>query len=226
LFLDEIGDMPLQFQAKLLRALQEREVRPVGATHASPVDVRIISATNRNLEDAIRNKAFRPDLYYRLNVVTLEVPALGARRQDIGLLAEHFLKQCDANMRFSSEAVELLLAADWPGNVRQLRNVVEQCVTLTQGPLIPAVLVERALQTKVRTLQSFKQARERFELDYLAQILTSTAGNVAMAARLAGRNRTEFYTLLRKHGLEPKLFRRAPDATATTMRLTRSDDEA
>jgi two-component system response regulator GlrR len=216
LFLDEIGDMPLQFQAKLLRMLQEEEIRPVGSTEAVGVDVRIISATHQNLENAIAEKTFRQDLYYRLNVVTLEIPPLARRRQDIPLLADHFLARARTDRHspavevsgFAKDAMELLMSAAWPGNIRQLRNVVDQCVVLATAPLIPASLVERALRRKEKAFLPFAEARDRFEFDYLAQLLEMTEGNVAQAARLAERNRSEFYKLLRKHALEPEFFRR------------------
>jgi two-component system response regulator GlrR len=220
LFLDEIGDMPLAFQAKLLRMLQQREVRAVGSTQTHPVDVRIISATHQDLEAAIANKTFREDLYYRLNVVTLEIPPLEQRREDIPLLADHLLVRARSDAQntlvnvsgFSKEAMELMMAAPWPGNVRQLRNVVDQCVVLATAPLIPASLVERALRRKEKTFLPFAEARDHFEFDYLTQLLEMTEGNVAQAARLAGRNRSEFYKLLHKHDLQPELFRRGDGA--------------
>ena len=216
LFLDEIGDMPLPFQAKLLRMLQEKEIRPVGATEALPVDVRVISATHQDLEAAIAAHTFREDLYYRLNVVTLELPPLAERREDIPLLADHLLGLARAEARngvadvtgFSKEAMELMIAAPWPGNIRQLRNVVDQCVVLSTTSLIPASLVERALRRKEKAFLPFAEARDNFELDYLTHLLEMTEGNVAQAARLAERNRSEFYKLLRRHKLEPELFRR------------------
>lgn len=212
LFLDEIADMPLASQAKLLRALQEREVRPVGSTKTVSVDVRIISATRRDLEDTVRRGSFREDLYYRLNVVTLELPPLADRREDIPLLATHFLKLVRERTNkeitgFSPEAMELLLSAAWPGNVRQLQNVVEQTVALSTTPIIPASLVQKALRYKSSDIPSFAQARDHFEREYLAQLLQITKGNVSNAARLAQRNRTEFYKLLRRHHIDPGLFR-------------------
>jgi two-component system response regulator GlrR len=219
LFLDEIGDMPLPFQAKLLRMLQEREIRPVGSTEALAVDIRVISATHQNLENAIAGKTFRDDLYYRLNVVTLEIPPLDKRREDIPLLAEFFLhraRERSSNAAvgvsgFSRQAMEMMMSASWPGNIRQLQNVVDQCVVLTTSPLIPASLVERALRLKEKALLPFAEARDRFEFGYLTQLLEMTEGNVAQAARLAERNRSEFYKLLRKHALEPELFRNRED---------------
>ena len=217
LLLDEIGDMPLAFQAKLLRALQEREVRPVGATEAVSVDVRVIASSHQDLELAVSERRFREDLYYRVNVVTLEIPALAARREDIPVLAAHFLNSVRAKLSdtavavtgFSAEAVELLVSAPWPGNIRQLRNVVEQCVVLANTPLIPATLVQTALRSKPREFLPFAQARDHFEFEYLVNLLQMTQGNVAQAARLAERNRSEFYKLLRKHELNPQAFRDA-----------------
>jgi len=211
-FLDEIADMPLASQAKLLRVLQEKEVRPVGSTKTVPVDVRIVSATRRNLEQAVAEGGFREDLYYRLNVVTLELPPLAERREDIPLLVAHFLEQVRERTgkdvkSFSPEAMELLLGAAWPGNVRQLQNVVEQTVALATTPIIPASLVQKALRYKPGDVPSFSEARDHFEREYLAQLLQMTKGNVSTAARIAHRNRTEFYKLLRRHHIDPESFR-------------------
>ena len=216
LFLDEVGDMPLGFQAKLLRAVQEKEVRPVGSTQSYPADVRIVCATNSNLEDAVTSGKFREDLYYRLNVVMLELPPLSDRREDIPLLANHFLVSLRERgyknvKRFSPEAMELLVGAPWPGNVRQLLNVVEQSVVLSTTPIIPASLVQRALRGKTGEIIPLAEAQGRFERDYLIRVLQITQGNVSQAARLARRNRTEFYKLLHRHHLEPVLFRKRED---------------
>jgi two-component system response regulator GlrR len=213
LFLDEIGDMPLSFQVKLLRVLQERTVRPVGSTQATPIDVRVISATHRDLDELRKASAFREDLYYRLNVVTLELPSLVDRREDIPLLANHFLKTLeDAGKKrvsgFAPDAMEVLLSAPWPGNVRQLYNVVEQAVAFTTTTTIPASLVQRALRDEAQCeMPAFADARSRFERDYLTQLLQITNGNVSQAARIAKRNRTEFYKLLHKHHLNPSQFK-------------------
>jgi len=212
LFLDEIGDMPLGVQAKVLRTLQDKAVRPVGAIEPIQTDVRLISATHRDLEKAIANQEFRQDLYYRLNVVLLEMPPLRERREDIPLLANHFLteesRRNDKRMRgFSADGMEALLSAAWPGNVRQLRNVVEHCVVLSTVPLVTQELVSRALRERPHELLPLSEAKERFERDYLVHLLQITDGNVAQAARLAHRNRSEFYKLLHRHQLEPELFR-------------------
>jgi len=216
LFLDEIGDMPLPLQVKLLRVLQERAVRPVGATRARPVDVRIISATHRDLDAAMHEGSFREDLYYRLNVVRLTLPSLDARREDIPLLAGHFIRSLSEKYGktihgFAPEALEMLVAAAWPGNVRQLYNVVEQVCALTTTPLIAATLVQRALRTPSVEVLTYAEARQRFEREYLTQVLKLTGGNVTDAARLADRNRTEFYRLLQRHTLTPAMFRLADE---------------
>jgi len=216
-FLDEIGDMPPPLQVKLLRVLQEGEVRPVGATETRPVDVRILSATHRNLEEAIASGEFREDLYYRLNVVTLTLPPLRERREDIPLLARHFLAALTEKYRrrihgFAPDALDMLAAADWPGNIRQLHNVLEQCVALCTTSTIPASLVARALRDKPAEIQPLAEARSAFERDYLITLLKLTRGQVSEVARLAGRNRTEVYRLLQRHGLTPALFKDRDDS--------------
>jgi len=214
LFLDEIGDMPLALQVKLLRVLQERELRPVGATRNIPVDVRIISATHRDLDAEMQAGNFREDLYYRLNVVSLEIPSLANRREDIPLLVNAFLKDLCTKYHkkvrgFAPDAMERLVSAAWPGNVRQLYNVVEQTVTLSTTPMISDMLVQSALHDAPANILPFADARRRFEKDYLARLLQTTGGNVSQAARLAKRNRTEFYKLLHRHRIDPSLFKAA-----------------
>ena len=214
LFLDEVGDMPLPLQVKLLRALEERKIRPVGSHESFDVDVRVISATHRKLEERIASGEFREDLYYRLNVVKLYIPALAERREDIPLLANHFLTRLAERYRrghlgFSPEAMQLLVSAPWPGNVRQLLNVIEQAVALASTEVIPESLVRQALDVADTALTPLDEARKAFERDYLVRILKITGGNVTKAARLAGRNRTEFYRLLERHSLEPGMFKAA-----------------
>jgi two-component system, NtrC family, response regulator GlrR len=214
LFLDEIGDMPLPLQVKLLRALEERKIRPVGSHESFDVDVRLIAATHRKLEERIASGEFREDLYYRLNVVKLYIPPLAERREDIPLLANAFLTRLGTRYRrgplaYSPEAMQLLVSAPWPGNVRQLLNVVEQAVALAATEVIPESLVRQALDAGDTALTPLDEARRAFERDYLVRILKITGGNVTKAARLAGRNRTEFYRLLERHALEPSLFKAA-----------------
>ncbi|MCQ4096167.1 two-component system response regulator GlrR [Erwinia persicina] len=212
LFLDEIGDMPQALQVKLLRVLQERRVRPLGSNRDLDIDVRIISATHRDLPKAMEKKEFREDLFYRLNVVNLKIPALHERAEDIPLLANHLLKQSAERHKpfvrsFSTDAMRRLMAAAWPGNVRQLVNVIEQCVALTSAPVIGEALVEQALAGENTALPTFAEARNQFELNYLRKLLQMTRGNVTNAARLAGRNRTEFYKLLSRHELDAADFK-------------------
>jgi two-component system response regulator GlrR len=214
MFLDEIGDMPLGLQVKLLRVLQDLQVRPVGATKSVAVDTRIISATHNKLDELVRAGEFREDLYYRLNVVPLHMPSLAERREDIPLLLDHFLQRHAAKhgtrvRRFDAEALEYLTAAAWPGNIRQLANAVELCATLTKGDVIPAVMAQRALREKPGRIQPLKEARDAFERRYLVSVMRVANGNVATAARMAGRNRTEFYKLLGFHGIDVASFKTA-----------------
>ncbi len=216
-FLDEIGDMPPPLQVKLLRVLQEGEVRPVGSTETRAVDVRILSATHRNLEEAIVSGEFREDLYYRLNVVNLALPPLRERREDIPLLAQHFLAALTEKYHrrihgFAPDALDMLVAADWPGNIRQLHNVLEQCCALCTTATIPATLVGRALRDRPAEIPPLAEARTAFERDYLITLLKLTRGQVSEVARLAGRNRTEVYRLLQRHDLTPALFKDRDEA--------------
>jgi two-component system response regulator GlrR len=205
LFLDEIGDMPRSLQSKLLRVLEDGLVRPVGSTQEFSVDVRLISATHRDLDAAVRDGTFRTDLYYRLNIVKLTLPPLRERREDIPLLAQHFLDEfCTADDKkvYAPEAMELLLRARWDGNVRELKNVVERNVALSTATVISAGQVSTALEEDIPSLPSFDEARDAFTRDYLVQLLKITGGNVAQAARLAQRNRTDFYKLMQRHGVD------------------------
>ncbi len=221
LFLDEIGDMPLALQVKLLRAIEERAIRPVGTSETVPVDVRIVCATHRKLEERVAAGEFREDLFYRLNVVKLALPSLEERREDVPLLAQHFLARLAERygrrrLAFSPEAMEALVAAHWPGNVRQLLNAVEQTVALATTEVIPESLVRQAIDAGQNYRRTLDEARKGFERDYLVRILKVTAGNVTQAARLAGRNRTEFYRLLERHALEPSMFKPRANAAAAS----------
>jgi two-component system response regulator GlrR len=211
LLLDEIGDMPMRLQVKLLRVLQENAIRPLGATDAVPVNVRVISATHRDVQQLLAGGQFREDLYYRLNVVHIDLPPLRKRREDIPLLVAHFLaeiaRESGTRKIYAPEAVELLATTDWPGNIRQLQNVVRQNCALASTPIIPAELVQQALGGAQGKLPSFDEARDEFTRSYLSQILQITGGNVSQAARLAKRNRTDFYKLLGRHQLVPDDFK-------------------
>ncbi len=212
-FLDEIGDMPSDLQVKLLRVLQEREIRPVGEVRTIKVDVRVMSATHRDLKERVGEGSFREDLFYRLNVVGLKLPPLSDRREDIPLLVNSYLKTLHGNGAprrvYAPEAMELLVAADWPGNVRQLFNVVEQNVALCPSSVIGASFLQKSLglAPSQRSVRSFDEARAEFSRNYLRELLEITQGNVTQAARLADRNRTDFYKLLNRHEVNPALFK-------------------
>ncbi len=212
LFLDEIGDMPVPLQVKLLRVLQERKIRPLGSNRDVDINVRILSATHRDLPKAMQRGEFREDLFYRLNVVSLKIPALYERAEDIPLLANHLLRQAAERHKpfvrsFSTDAMKCLMAASWPGNVRQLVNVIEQCVALSPAPVISEALIQQALEGENTVLPTFVEARSQFELNYLRKLLQIAKGNVTHAARMAGRNRTEFYKLLARHELDASDFK-------------------
>lgn len=212
LFLDEIGDMPMSLQVKLLRALQEQQIRPVGSSQSVNIDVRVISATHKDLQQAMHEHQFREDLYYRLNVVNFTLPPLQDRSDDIPLLARELLRQSAAKHQvnvivFSDDAIQLLVTSNWPGNVRQLVNVIEQCVALAETTIIPKHLVEQALSANRSTWPNLSDARDAFEHTYLRKLLNMTDGNVTRAAFLAGRNRSDLHKLLKKHELDAANFR-------------------
>lgn len=228
LFLDEIGDMPLPLQVKLLRALQERLIRPVGSVNSIEIDVRVISATHRNLDQAMLSGDFREDLYYRLNVVNIDLPPLRERPEDIPVLARHFLnnaaRQHNRKVRnISPGALHLLAQAAWPGNVRQLQNVIEKVVALSTSPVISEGLVSNALSNQELVIPSFNEARADFEKRYLIKLMQVTEGNVTHAARIAQRNRTDFYKLLNRHDIEAASFKPGhEDKSRTTSRAKAS----
>lgn len=208
LFLDEIGETPLAVQVKLLRALQEREVQEVGALHPTKVDVRIITATNRDLAQAVRAGMFREDLYYRIQVVPIAVPPLRERRDDIPPLAQHFLRQSAQRSNkevrgFLPDALRQLILNPWAGNVRELENVVEKAVIMATQDMITADLLPAAPASSDGQLKSLTEAKGDFERQYLKEVLQAAGGNISRAAQIAGRYRADFYKLLRRHGLHP-----------------------
>jgi two-component system response regulator GlrR len=213
LLLDEIGDMPLNLQAKLLRVLQEKRVRRVGDTKEFDIDVRIISATHRNLLAAIEANQFREDLFYRLNVVNLHLPSLRERMEDIGFLSTHLLQKIarregQAEKKLAPQALERLLDYDWPGNVRQLENVLEQAFALSRGSVISDTLVNNALpNSQQRAIAPLSDAKRDFERDYVIELLRSTEGQVTLAAKLAGRNRSDFYKIISRHRIDVDRFK-------------------
>jgi two-component system, NtrC family, response regulator GlrR len=209
--LEEVADLPLPLQAKLARALQENRVRPAGTDQTQPVNARVMATTRQDLTQLMVQGKFREDLYYRLNVVHIDVPALNRRREDIPLLVAHFLEQIAAETGarkiYAPEAVEFLATAEWPGNIRQLQAVVRQNATIAQTSVISAEIAEQAVGAGASGLPSYDAARDEFTRNYLVQILQITGGNVSQAARLAKRNRTDFYKLLARHQLSPEEFK-------------------
>jgi DNA-binding NtrC family response regulator len=211
LFLDEIGEIPLNVQAKLLRALQNKEIRPVGASNTVPVDIRVISATHRDLADMVSTGAFRADLYYRLNVVRVDIPPLRDRSEDIPLLVHHFLdKHRTANSRvegIEDEALEVLVESEWPGNVRELENVIESAFALAPGPRLRVADLPRTRRLVTRrsdpTLAGIPTSLEAYECSVLERALRESGGDASAAASLLGIGRSTFYRKLAKHGLTP-----------------------
>jgi two-component system response regulator GlrR len=208
LFLDEIGEMPLAMQVKLLRAVQEREVREVGSENTTKVDVRIIAATNKDLGEAVKQGTFRNDLYYRISVVPLFIPPLRDRRDDIPLLAQHFLKlsvkRANKDVKgFTPAALNRLMANPWPGNVRELENVVEKAVVMSRQDMLTPDLLPAVGVSHETSLKPLTEAKEEFERTYLKNVLQLTGGNISRAAQFAGRYRADFYKMLRKYGLHP-----------------------
>ena len=215
LFLDEIGDMSLSIQAKLLRALQERQFYPVGSEEPIEVDVRVIVATQKDLEGHVKQGLFREDLFYRIHVIPIYLPPLRERKEDIPLLLEHFLKKISQQMKkevkgFTSQAMQKLMLYEWPGNVRELENTVEYAVVMTQQDIIAEDFI---LQTggviTQEPLKPLKEARDAYEKSYLIHLLEISEGNVSKAAKLAGKYRADFYDLLKKHNLKVTNFKKS-----------------
>jgi len=225
-FLDEIGELPLDLQAKLLRALQEKEVRPVGATHAVPISARVLAATNRDLTAMVAQGLFRKDLYFRLNVVNLKIPPLRERREDIAVLAEFFLERVQRESgkmhNFSEDAVRLLTEYDWPGNVRELQHAVERTCAMSSGPVLHMVDLPTQLQDfrvhREQDVASANQAREAapashanageavvsiadMEKQAILGTIRQLHGDKLMAARLLGIGKTTLYRKLKEYGL-------------------------
>lgn len=212
IFLDEIGDMSLPLQAKLLRVLQERQFYPLGSKNPIKVDVRVVCATNKHLEDEVKKGEFREDLYYRIHVIPVEIPPLRERKEDIPLLVEHFLKKLKKIMHknlkgFTPQAMQKLMVYEWPGNVRELENTIEYAAVMAQEEMIKEDLILNTNEDSVETLKTLKEARDSFEKEYLTKLLKFTGGNVSRAAKLADRYRADFYNILKKHEINPKDFK-------------------
>ncbi|MGB0989177.1 MAG: sigma 54-interacting transcriptional regulator, partial [Pseudoalteromonas spongiae] len=190
-------------QVKLLRVLQEKKVRPVGSQVEQEVDIRVVSASHKNIVQAVKDNQFREDLYYRLNVVSITLPSLKERLDDIPLLATRFLaKLTDDAKQFNPQSITRMLSYDWPGNVRQLHNIVEHCIAISAGNIITEDVVANALPDSDETHNAFvglNEAKRQFEYDYIQKVLALSGGNVSEAAKLAQRNRSDFYKLMKKH---------------------------
>ncbi len=210
LFLDEIGETTPSFQSKLLRVLEEGYFYPLGSTEQVKVDVRILSATNKILEEEIKEKKFREDLYFRLNVVKVKIPPLRERREDIPLLIEHFIKKYsekyNKNIKgFSEEAMKIFNEYEWPGNVRELENTIERAVILSKGEIIDReIFIEKTFKETISEdfITNYEEAKNKFEKDYFLRLLKITGGNVSKAAEIAGITRQNLYLKFQKLGID------------------------
>jgi len=212
-FLDEISEMPVSMQSKLLRVLEEREFYPLGGNKTISVDTRIITASNRTLEDEVNKGRFREDLYYRIHVICIKLPPLRERKEDIPLLTEHFLRKHTREMKkdikgISATALKKLLNHSWPGNVRELENTVESAVALATGDQIGDDLILPNLETPDGSIKPLKEARDDFHKTYLMHLIEFARGNVSLAAKLAGKYRADLYDLLKKYQLNPDDYRK------------------
>jgi two-component system response regulator GlrR len=212
-FLDEISEMPLSMQVKLLRVMQEKEFFPVGGRNTIKMDIRFIATTNKNLKEEVKNGNFREDLFYRIHVIDIHLPPLRERQGDVPVLSHYFLDKLSKEMNkeitgFSAAALQKLMLHSWPGNVRELQNTVESAVAMATENIISDDLILPALKAEVNNLKPLKDAKENFEKNYLLQLIELTEGNMAQAARLAGKYRADLYDLLKKYDLKPSNFRK------------------
>jgi two-component system response regulator GlrR len=211
-FLDEISEMSLAMQAKILRALEEKEFYPVGSRQTIKVDARIIAASNKNLEQEVEKGRFREDLFYRIHVIPIKLPPLQERKEDIPLLSRHFLQKYSKEMGkdvngFSINAMQKLMSYPWPGNIRELENTIECAVAMTKRNIITQDFILPSQESNPEGLISFKDAKENFEKNYLIQLFELTRGNVSKAAKLAGKYRADVYELIKKYNLKITDFR-------------------
>ena len=212
LFLDEISELSSAMQAKLLRVLETKEFHPLGSEKVVKVDVRIIVASNKNLEEEVEKGTFRKDLFYRIHVIPIKLPPLREKKEDILLLAKYFLQKCTKKMKkdikgLSASASQKLMLHHWPGNVRELENTIERAVAMSIKDVITEDMILPTQEIEKKGLQPLKNAKEDFEKDYLVQLIGLTQGNVTQAAKLAGKYRADLYELLKKHNLKPTDFR-------------------
>jgi two-component system response regulator GlrR len=213
IFLDEIGDMPLSIQAKFLRVLQERQFYPVGGERPLEVDVRVIVATNQNIEELVSQGLFREDLYYRIHVIPVVLPPLRERKEDISHLVDHFLKKFCGQMGkkikgLTPQAMQRLMLHDWPGNIRELENTIEYAVAMSDREVINEDIILPTTKVPDEPIKPLKEAREAFEKGYLTKLLELTKGNVSSASTMAGKYRADFYNLLKKYEINPTEFKK------------------
>ena len=210
-FLDEVGELPVDLQAKMLRALQEKEIRPVGGTKQVPINVRILAATNRDLDHAVSDGSFRRDLYFRLNVLSLRIPPLRERRQDIPLLATNVLErvsQASGRTReLSDDAMKVLLAYDWPGNVRELENCLERCCAMSSGTVIntadlPSTITGAAKRLTTAMPETRILPMVELERQTILNTIAQLDGDKLMAAKPLGIGKTTLYRKLKEYGAE------------------------
>jgi two-component system response regulator GlrR len=216
--MDEISEMHPNMQAKLLRAIEEMAFYPLGSDKQVKVNFRLVAASNKNLEELVQNGRFREDLFYRIHIIHIKLPPLRERKEDIPLLTKFFLKKCTERINkevtgFSSGALRKLMSHDWPGNVRELENAIESAVAMVPGTIITEDLMLPGRGPDKKTvepggLKSYKDAKNEFEKQYLIQLIETTGGNITDAAKLAGKQRADLYQSLRKHGLDPRSFRK------------------
>jgi two-component system response regulator GlrR len=206
--------MPESMQVKLLRVLQEKQFYPLGGEKSMEVDVRILTATNKNLDDEVANGRFREDLFYRIYVIPIYLPPLRERKEDIPPLVDHFLNKFNKKMKkgikgISTPALQKLLAYSWPGNVRELENTIEYAVAMTAQEVVGEGLILQTRASEEDKLTTLKEAKNQFEKSYISNILSLSGGNVSKAAKLAGKYRGDFYALMKKHDLNLSAFKKA-----------------
>jgi len=213
IFLDEVSEIPLPMQGKLLKALEEKEFYPLGAQKSVQVDIRIVSASNKNIEKEVEEGGFRSDLFYRIHVIPIRMPPLRERREDIPLLVGHFLEKCAVKMNkqiknITPQALKKLMVHSWPGNVRELENVIEFAVVMAREDVINEdMLVITNQKTDESAFRSFRESKHDFEYNYLVELMKISKGNVSQAAKLSGKYRADLYALLEKYNLNPLKFR-------------------
>jgi two-component system, NtrC family, response regulator GlrR len=224
IFLDEVAEMPESMQVKLLRVLQEKQFYTLGGEKPTDINVRLLTATNRNLEEDVKNGKFREDLFYRIYVIPIYLPPLRDRKEDIPLLVDHFINKYNSKMKkgikgISAPTLQKLLSYSWPGNVRELENTIEYAMAMTTQELIGEDLILQTKAIEENKLKPLKDAKNEFEKNYISNILSLAEGNVSKASELAGKYRGDFYDLLKKHDLNPLDFKRTKQGAGNPLHI-------